>query len=42
MNYEGTKNIVNEVIKHNIKWFFSHQLHTFTIIVKKKLVKNLN
>ena len=31
VNYEGTKNIVNEVIKNNIKWFFfsstSHVYH---------------
>ena len=42
VNYEGTKNIVNEVIKHNIKWFFFSSTSHVYYYSKKKLVKNLN
>ena len=36
VNYKGTKNIVNEVIKHNIKWFFfSSTSHVYNYSKKK-------
>ena len=35
VNFVGTKNVVNEVIKNNINWFFFHQLHTYMLLVRK-------